>query len=92
MYNKAYYTVTPFSLIDTNVLENPAVYIVIVGNISTKRMEFRPISLDNQIIYCWGLKMSGARPPLPCRISWRAQGLHFTFSFKDIVCNGLNRI
>jgi hypothetical protein len=87
MYNMAYYTVTPFSFLNTNVLENPAAYIVIVGNISTKRMEFRPISLDNKIIYCRGLRMSGSIPPLLCMTSWHAQGLHFTFSFNDIVCN-----
>jgi hypothetical protein len=84
IYNKAYYNVTPFSLIDTNVLENPAAYIVTVENISKKRMEFRPISLDNKIIYSRGLRMSGATPPLPCMTSWRAQGLHSTFSFNDI--------
>jgi hypothetical protein len=77
MYNKAYYNMMPFSLIDTNVLENPAAYIVIVGNISTNRKESRPISLDNKIIYCRGLRMSGATPPLPCMTSTRAQGLHF---------------
>jgi hypothetical protein len=65
MYNMAYYTVTPVSFINTNVLENPKAYIVIVRNISTKRMEFRTTSLDNKIIYCRGLRMSGTIPPVP---------------------------
>ena len=73
MYNKTYHTVKPFNLIGTNVSEKPAAYISIVGNISTKRMDFRPKSLDNKIIYCRGLRMSGSIPPLPCMSSWRAQ-------------------
>ena len=94
MYNMAYYTVTPLSLIHTDVSENPAAYIVIVGSISTKRMDFRTISLDNKIIYCpgGGLRMNGATPPLPCMTSWLAKGLHFTSSFNDTVCYELNRI
>jgi len=55
-------------------------------------MESRSISLDNKIFYCRGLRMSGATPRLPCMTSTCAQGFHFTFSFNDIVCNGLNRI
>jgi hypothetical protein len=48
IYNKAYYNVTPFSLVDTDISEKPAAYIFIVGSISKKIMDFRSISLDKK--------------------------------------------